>query len=242
MGRLFWSAVCFSIVLHAQSDYVRPVSWKGLAPNILSDQKQVWTYPVRAFKRKNIIPTVAFLGATAALFAADPSEGKYFHNTSSFHTFNKAFSSTNTSLMILAAPVSMYAAGFFKKDSKLQQTALLSGEAAADSEILAIVFKAVDRRARPTSYSRQFNYWDSWFDGSSSNGSFPSGHTITAFSVATVIARQYGRHHRWVPYVAYGTAALIGFSRLSLGAHFTADVFAGAALGYAVSRFAVLHQ
>lgn len=242
MSRFLWLAAFCSLVLHAQTDYVRPVSWKGLAPNILSDQKQIWTYPARAFKRKNIIPTVAFLGATAALIAADPGEGKYFHNTTAFHSFDRAFSSTNTSLIILAAPVSMYATGLIKKDNKLQQTALLSGEAVVDSEILATILKAVDRRARPASFSRQGDYWDSWFDGSSTDGSFPSGHTIAAFSVATVIARQYGRHHRWVPYVAYGTAALIGFSRLSLGAHFTADVFAGAALGYSISRFAVLHE
>jgi membrane-associated phospholipid phosphatase len=56
-----------------------------------------------------------------------------------------------------------------------------------------------------------------------------------------VIARRYG-NHRWVPYAAYGTAALIGFSRLTLSTHFASDVFVGAALGYSISRFAVLRQ
>jgi membrane-associated phospholipid phosphatase len=242
MYRLIVVAAWTSSLLLAQGDFVRPVSWKELAPNILSDQKQIWTYPARAFKRKNIIPTLAFLGTTAALLAADPGEGKYFHNTNSFHGFNQAFSSTNTSLIILAAPVSIYATGLIRKDSKLQQTALLSGEAVADSEILTTVFKAVDRRVRPSGFTSQGNYWDSWFEGSRTNGSFPSGHAIAAFSVATVISRQYGAKHRWIPYVAYGTATLIGFSRLSLGAHFTADVFAGAALGYSISRFAVLRN
>jgi membrane-associated phospholipid phosphatase len=37
-------------------------------------------------------------------------------------------------------------------------------------------------------------------------------------------------------------AALVGFSRLTLSAHFASDVFVGAALGYSVSRFAVLQQ
>jgi len=35
-------------------------------------------------------------------------------------------------------------------------------------------------------------------------------------------------------------AALVGFSRLSLSAHFLSDVFMGSALGYSISRFAVL--
>ena len=48
--------------------------------------------------------------------------------------------------------------------------------------------------------------------------------------------------HRWVPYVAYGAAALVGFSRMTLSAHFPSDVFMGAALGYSISRFTVLRQ
>jgi membrane-associated phospholipid phosphatase len=73
-----------------------------------------------------------------------------------------------------------------------------------------------------------------------SRGSFPSGHSIAAFSVATVFARRYPTH-RWLPYVAYGLAATVGFSRVSLSAHFPSDVFLGAALGVAVSRFTVLN-
>ena len=242
MRRLLFPMICFSPLLWAQGDLVRPVSWKELTPNIADDQKRIWTYPARAFKRQNIVPTVAFLATTAALLTADPGEGKYFRNTTSFHGFNQTFSSTNSSLLIAAVPISMYTAGFIKHDNKLRKTALLAGEAVADSEILTTVMKAVDRRARPNSFSTQGNYWDSWTDGSSTNGSFPSGHTIAAFSVATIISRQYGSNHRWLPYFAYGVATLIGFSRLSLGDHFTADVFAGAALGYAISRFAVLHN
>ena len=42
--------------------------------------------------------------------------------------------------------------------------------------------------------------------------------------------------------MSYGIAALVGFSRLTLSAHFVSDVFVGGALGYSVSRFAVLQQ
>jgi membrane-associated phospholipid phosphatase len=69
----------------------------------------------------------------------------------------------------------------------------------------------------------------------------PSGHTIAAFSVAMIVARRCG-NHKWVPYVSYGMAALVGFSRLTLSAHVVSDVFVGGALGYSVSRFAVLQQ
>jgi membrane-associated phospholipid phosphatase len=43
-----------------------------------------------------------------------------------------------------------------------------------------------------------------------------------------------------VPFLAYGAAGAIGFSRVTLSAHNVSDVFAGATLGFAISRFVVL--
>jgi membrane-associated phospholipid phosphatase len=63
---------------------------------------------------------------------------------------------------------------------------------------------------------------------------------MAAFSVATVISRRYPQHRRWLPYVAYGLAGVVGFSRVTLSSHFPSEVFAGAALGYTISRYAVL--
>jgi len=127
----------------------------------------------------------------------------------------------------------------------MQQTALLAGEAVADAELVTTVLKDATRRVRPAAIPAAGNFSDTWFENGGSllrgSGSFPSGHTIAAFSVATIIPRRYG-NHRWVPYVAYGTAVLVGFSRLSLSAHFLSDVFMGGALGYSISRFAVLRQ
>ena len=121
----------------------------------------------------------------------------------------------------------------------MQHTALLAGEAAADAEVVVTVLKEITRRERPASIPQHANFSDSWFENNGT--SFPSGHTIVAFSVATIVARRYG-NHRWVPFAAYGAAALVGFSRLSLSAHFLSDVFMGGALGYSIGRFTVLRQ
>jgi membrane-associated phospholipid phosphatase len=89
------------------------------------------------------------------------------------------------------------------------------------------------------------NYSDTFFQSHKSflgtGSSFPSGHAMMSFSVATVFARRY-RQHRWVPYVAYGLASVISFSRVTTSAHFPSDVFLGAALGYAIARFDVVRQ
>jgi undecaprenyl-diphosphatase len=61
--------------------------------------------------------------------------------------------------------------------------------------------------------------------------SFPSGHTITAFTMATSLICFY-------PTLAVGLlfcAISIGASRILLGMHFLSDVLAGAVLGYALA-------
>jgi len=223
----------------------RQVSLTQLLPNTLEDQKQIWTFPARLNHKRNWIPTAAVLAAAAGFVALDPVEGRYFHRTTTFNSFNNAFSSNATTAGIIALPAALYGTGLIRKDSKMQQTALFAGEAVANAEILTTVLKDATKRARPSAVQPGGNYSDTWFESKGSvlnaNGGFPSGHTIAAFSVATIVARRYG-DHRWVPYASYGLAAAVGFSRLTLSAHFTSDVFMGAALGYSISRFAVLHQ
>ncbi len=229
----------------APEPFDRPVSWKLLLPNLLSDQKQIWSFPARLAQGQDWLPTAAILGTTAGLIALDPIEGRYFRRTSAFHSFNDVFTGDATLAGVIAAPVSLYTVGLIKKDAKMQHTALLAGEAVADSELVATLMKDATLRVRPAAIPPNGNFSDTWFQSSGSllrgRGSFPSGHAIAAFSVATVTARRYG-NHRWVPYTAYGLAALVGFSRLTLTAHFLSDVFVGSALGYSISRFAVLRQ
>lgn len=224
----------------------REVSWGKMIPNLASDQKQIWTFPVKLAHGKHWIPVAAVVGTTAALVALDPHTAPYFRRTSAFDGFNHVFTGQATSIAIAVPPVAMYAAGLIRKDPKMQSTALLAGEAFANVEILTTVMKDIDRRLRPIDVPLNGDFSHTWFQDDHhnfrSNGSFPSGHTIAAFAIATVIARRYGKQARWVPYVAYGGAALVGFSRLTLSAHFASDVFMGAALGYSVSRFTVLRQ
>lgn len=226
-------------------DVDRPVSWKLLLPNLISDQEHIWSFPTRLVQGQSWIPTAALLRTTAGLLALDPAEAAYFHRTPTFQTFNNIFTGNATVIGTIAAPTSLYVVGLFRKDAKMQRTALLACEAVADAEIVTTVLKDATNRVRPAGIPAGGNFSDSWFESSGSrlrgSGSFPSGHTIAAFSVATVIARRYG-NHRWVPYAAYSMAALVGFSRLSLSSHFLSDVFMGGALGYSISRFTVLRQ
>jgi membrane-associated phospholipid phosphatase len=223
----------------------RPVSWKLLVPNILCDQKRIWIFPWHLVQGNSVLPAAAVAGATAGLVLLDPSTTPYFRRTSSFHSFNQVLSGSNSNLIIALVPLSFYGFNFLRHDSYGEQTALLAGEAIADAEIVTTAMKDVDRRLRPVDIPPNGNFANTWFKSKGpwwrGNGSLPSGHEIAAISVATVFSRRYGRNHKWAPWVAYGMAGVIGFSRLTLSSHFPSDVFMGAVLGYSITRYAVLH-
>jgi hypothetical protein len=91
------------------------------------------------------------------------------------------------------------------------------------TSLITQALKGVSREKRPDSDSRD---------------SFPSGHTSTAFAMATVLA-EYQPKYKWL---AYGVASIIGWSRIETDAHHWQDVVAGAALGYYVAlHFADKH-
>ena len=220
----------------------RIVSLRKLPGNIVEDQKTIFLFPKQVARGKHWWPTIGVLGVTAGLVASDPYSAPPFRTSTSFNGFNRVFSSGNTGAFIAAIPSAMYGVGWLRKDSYAQDTALLAGEAVADGFILAIPFKAITGRKQPLSYAGDGPYSDSFFNGSHNpfhSGGFYSEHAMAATAVATVIARRY-RRHRWVPYVAYGLAGAISFSRITRSDHFPVDVFFGGAMGYVVSRYAVL--
>jgi membrane-associated phospholipid phosphatase len=210
----------------------------------VQDQKAIWLFPVRVAQGKHIGKTLAFILTTSALVALDPHDTPYFRRTGDFRDFNKVLSGRNTSLATTAFPLALYVAGLVSRNSYARQTALLAGEAVIDAQLLTTVMKNIDRRLRPIDIPADGDFADSWFKSHGvvirGRGSFPSGHTIAAFSVATIISKRYPRP--WVPWVAYGLAGLVGFSRVTLQSHFLSDAFAGAVLGYCISNHVVLRK
>src|SRR5580698_4448900 len=106
---------CCGQTVPPDPDADRNVSWRTLAPNIASDQKDIWLSPRKLKEPKYWVPTAIILGATAGLIALDPEEGRYFRNSSSYNGFNNVFSSNATILGTVLAPVSLYAIGLARK-------------------------------------------------------------------------------------------------------------------------------
>jgi membrane-associated phospholipid phosphatase len=222
----------------------REVSLRKLPMNFLHDQKDMWLFPVELGKGHHWLPTLFITGGTAVFVATDAQTMPHFRQTTDFHDFNRVFNTTTTGAAIAVVPAVFYGVSLLRHDSYDQGSALFAGEAVADDAVLMVVIKAIARRQRPTELPVAGPYSDTFFHSNGSifgkGTSFPSGHAMMAFSVATVFARRY-RQHRWVPYVAYAAASAIAFARVTTGAHFPADVFVGSALGFVIARYDVLH-
>ncbi len=104
---------------------------------------------------------------------------------------------------------------------------LLSGGA-------AVLVKHLTHRHRPSDDDLPDPYlWEGPYPFTLDNTSFPSGHTTTAFAIASVLARGY-KDKIWIGITSYSVATLVGLSRLHDGEHWATDVIAGAALGTAI--------
>lgn len=145
-----------------------------------------------------------------------------------------AFEKLGNGVYVLPALGISYATALFIKDRKLQTTALTAFEATLVASVLTTLGKYAFHRERPDVASDQYQFHGPSF--SSSHLSFPSGHTGTAFAIATVFAEAYD-DSKFVPILAYSSSALVGLSRIHDNKHWASDVAMGAAVGWATGKF-----
>ena len=97
----------------------------------------------------------------------------------------------------------------------------------AASGIVADIIKPIVGRARPVMLDREGFYGFHPLTFQASWNSMPSGHTVTAFTIAGVLSFFFPRGQTfWLLF-----AAAIAVSRIMVNAHFLSDVFAGAGVG-----------
>ena len=126
----------------------------------------------------------------------------------------------------------LYASGELAHNTSLRKTALLSLESWLTSGFVVWVFKVVIGRARPSTEDPKNTFH--MFSGKSRFHSFPSGHSASAFAVATTIADQ--TDEVLIDILAYSLATSVALSRVHDNKHWLSDVFIGSAIGYFVAK------
>jgi membrane-associated phospholipid phosphatase len=213
---------CYS----SETEPVKPLA-KKIFKNILLDQKAIWTSPFH-MKRSDAKWWILFGAATGALIATDHWSAQQLPNTKDQVRYSGQIS--NAGIYALAPLTGgLYLVGVFSDNAKARETGLLGAEALVDGLVLFEGLKLATQRERPTVGDGHGHFF-------SGGDSFPSGHAMESFALASVIAHEY-RNKKIVPVLAYGLAALVSVSRLSGRQHFASDVVVGGVMGWFVGTY-----
>jgi len=196
--------------------------------SVLRDQKAIWSSPFHLHERDGRWLAPLGLG-TAALMTTDRMTGDEMAEFDDQLNASRIVSYAGSTYGVGAVVGTFYLAGRVGRNDRAKETGLLSAEALVDSLIDVNVLKEISQRARPRAGRERSEF----FEGGTS---FPSGHAIQAWSVATVIAHEY-RDRPAVQIAAYGIASAVSMARFTGRRHYLSDVLVGSALGYGIGKY-----
>ena len=180
------------------------------------------------FQKKNLKWDALFVAAVAPLIATDEHVA---------HATNPAWSGASGTLSnaLLGADAgvasAVFVTGLITDNTHAKDTGVAAARASVDSLVMFAAMKAIFQRQRPFSGGAEGKF----FSGNWSNGSFPSGHAMFDWTIASVIAHEYPK---WEVAVAMYSLALFGSgSRVTAGVHFPSDVVVGSTFGYLIGRY-----
>jgi membrane-associated phospholipid phosphatase len=212
------------------TERIKPLGTKLLS-NILLDQKEIWTSPFH-MNKQNAMWWALFGGGTAAMIATDHRTINTFENSSGQVSWGNGVSNIGASYTLIPLVAGFYAYGAIRDNAQAREAGVLGAEALLDSLVVVTALKYAAGRARPDSATKERGQF---FDG---GDSFPSGHAIESWALASLIAHEYKRHGgKWVPYVAYGLAGVVSTARFAAQKHYASDIFAGAGIGWFIGRY-----
>lgn len=204
---------------------------KQFFKNILRDEKAILTSPFHL--TRGDARYLAPIGiATIAFLATDQRTTNELVENGGSPTrlrISRDISYLGSAYATGGVAAAFYLIGRKTHDARARETGLLAAEALIDGQITVGAIKIVAERQRPS----EENGYGEFLDG---GGSFPSGHAVSAWSVATVIASEY-RDKPLVKYGVYGLAAAVSVSRYTGRNHFLSDVLIGSAIGYGIGRY-----
>jgi PAP2 superfamily len=219
----------------AQSNDKDAVTLVNIPVHILKDQVAIWTSPVRV-RERNFPVLIPLVLATALTITVDHQvmNSSKLQNASLNSETNTASNGLLGGFVI--APVAIYGIGYLHHDHHATETGILAGEAMVNSVVVDEVLKAATMRERPTLDNARGQFFQS---SAGLNSSFPSMHSILAWSSATVIAEEYPGPLTQL--TAYGLATGVSLTRVLARQHFPSDVLVGSAVGWLVGRY-VFHK
>ena len=215
-------------------DSLETTNKKSYLGSYFSDAGKLYSAPFH-WTGKDWLKTGVIVGVGLGIYSLDDNIQQW--STSHRSKTSQDISSIaekfgNTGSTTIALGVTLIS-GLISQNQKMQDVSLLALKSSLLSGLLAQTIKNIGHRSRPNSGDSK----NSWH-GPSIGGkhkAFPSGHTATAFALATTLSQIY-KDKKWVVISAYSLATVAGLSRIHDNKHWATDVFAGAVLGYFTSK------
>jgi len=188
----------------------------------LEDQKQLYRAP---FKRSNFKWDALILGGTAALLVSDRHIEKHIGNT--HQTVYQATS--DVAIAGLGATLGgAYLWGIKGKHQHAKETGALELETLVNTFLIYTPMQLLAARQRPDEGNGNGDFWMHH----NINTSFPGGHAMFTFAMATVVSHEYPQ--KWVQVLAYSAASIVTVSRFMARDHWSSDMLVGSALGIGI--------
>jgi hypothetical protein len=205
---------------------------RQFAESFVMDQKNIWTSPLH-LKVADGAWLAPIAGITAGLMLTDRTTAPQI--AGAVNHPHRSVQASELGLGLLGATAgSSYLLGAHGQDDHQREAGLLSLEAGVDALGVDEVLKYAFRRDRPDQAGGAGRFFQSGGD------SFPSAQAATAFSMATVLAKEYPSPLTQL--LAYGAATGIGLARVAGQRHFPSDVFVGGVMGYLIGRSVSSHH
>ncbi|MEH6703940.1 MULTISPECIES: phosphatase PAP2 family protein [Galbibacter] len=183
------------------------------------------------WQKKQWIQFGGVAATTSFLYVFDEQTNDYFVEQSDdvpefIKDYGWYYGSPQNNYMLTAA---VYLTGLGLKNEKLRRTGVLLISSASAAGLLQQMSKYAFGRARPRSGDNKNSFYP--FTSNKDYHSFPSGHTILAFTNAYAIAKQF--KNPWIKGGIYTLGLVPGVSRLWADAHWLTDVVVGVAISIA---------
>ena len=123
----------------------------------------------------------------------------------------------------------LYSTGLIFYDNYVKETGQMLAEAIIANGIYTEVLKITLGRARPFTNEPNTEIDFLEFEFETKENSLPSGHTSTAFTIATVLSERF--NNIYASLTLYSLASLTAYQRIYSDVHWLSDVVLGAALG-----------
>ncbi len=197
---------------------------KRSVTRIGEDQRRLYLAP---FERHNLKWDPLVLVGTGALIAADSHIEPHIstaHFTAYQDTSNAAIYGLGFSLGAI------YLYGVKTEHHHARETGALELETLVNTFLVYTPLQLIFARQRPG----EGNGNGDFFKHHAINTSFPGGHAMFTFAMASVLADEYPKP--WARALAYGAAATVTVARFMARDHWASDMFIGAALGTAIAE------